>query len=138
MARAQLEACCSDQTLYGDMALLDSRDPGDGATMDYSTGAPTQYCIQDGDKVTTLRVGVNTVGRLPENQVVIRDECVSRRHCAIVVHRSGLCELHDVASKNGTVLNGMKIHAPAKLHPGDKIALCSRQIVFLQQQPAAS
>jgi len=135
-ARARLEASCGHQTLAGDFNLLSERDPGDGATLAYDVACHRRFFVQDGEKLHPLVVGVNSVGRLPDNTVVIRDECVSRRHCAIVVHRDGHCELHDVASKNGTVLNGSKIHGPTRLRPGDKIALCSRNIVFLMQEDA--
>jgi pSer/pThr/pTyr-binding forkhead associated (FHA) protein len=128
-----LEAGCGQLTLAGDLALLGQREAGDGPTIAYELDSTHSYFIQDGERVYPLQLGVNSIGRLPDNSVVIRDECVSRRHCAIVIHRNGMCELHDVASKNGTVVNGKKIHGPTRLHPGDKISLCSRQIVFLVQ-----
>lgn len=138
-ARARLEASCGLQTLSGDLDELSPSDPGDGPTIAFDLAKGCRYFVQDGEKLHPLQVGVNSVGRLPDNTVVIRDECVSRRHCAIVVHRNGCCELHDVASKNGTVLNGNRIHGPTRLRPGDKIALCSRNIVFLvQESPSES
>jgi len=40
---------------------------------------------------------------MPDNDVVLQDAYVSRRHCAILIHLTGeRCELHDIASKNGT------------------------------------
>ena len=33
-----------------------------------------------------LKVGINTVGRSPDNDVVVQDCYISRRHCAILVH----------------------------------------------------
>jgi hypothetical protein len=134
VARARLEASCGTHTLAGDaFELLSDRDAGDGPTVAFDPNTGSRFFVQDGDRLHPLQVGVNSVGRLPDNSVVIRDECVSRRHCAIVVHRNGSCELHDVASKNGTLLNGTRIHGPTRLRPGDKIALCSRNIVFLIQ-----
>ncbi|QEG29459.1 Transcriptional regulatory protein EmbR [Gemmata obscuriglobus] len=73
---------------------------------------------------------MNSIGRLPDNDVVVNDECVSRRHCAIVVHSDLRCELHDVASKNGTILNGRRIPQPTKLQSGDQITLCNRRLTF--------
>jgi hypothetical protein len=137
VARARLEASCGMQTLAGDFDMLSERDPGDGATVAFDPNKACRFFVQDGEKLHPLQLGVNSVGRLPDNTVVIRDECVSRRHCAIVVHRNGTCELHDVASKNGTVLNGSRIHGPTRLRPGDKIALCARNIVFLIQDAPA-
>ena len=120
------------QTLGGDLALLaeaKSHDPdGRTATLVVPTGT---FWVQDGENLYALTTGVNSVGRLSDNSVVIRDECVSRRHCAIVIHRNGNCEIHDVASKNGTLVNGHKINGPTRLKPGDRITLCNRQLVFL-------
>jgi hypothetical protein len=52
-----------------------------------------------------LRVGLNAVGRLPENDIVLARRYVSRRHCVFLVHTDGGCEVHDTASRNGTLVN---------------------------------
>jgi len=132
LARHLLEGQCGDATLGGDQEFLKADESGDGVTILFMGAAPA-YFIQDGDHVHPLKFGINSVGRLPDNSVIIRDECVSRRHCAIVVHKDGSCELHDVASKNGTVLNGSRILHPTRITPGDTITLCSRNIKFLRQ-----
>jgi pSer/pThr/pTyr-binding forkhead associated (FHA) protein len=88
------------------------------------------FYLKDGVNVYPLHLGMNSVGRLPDNDVVIRDECVSRRHCAVVIHHDLRCELHDVASKNGTLLNGKKIPNPTKIQSGDQITLCNRRLTF--------
>ena len=129
-ARKRMELKCGQQTLGGDLGWLADDDSGAGVTR-ASPIANRTFWVQDGERLFTLVIGVNSVGRLPDNSVVLRDECVSRRHCAIVVHRDGSCELHDIASKNGTVLNGARIHGPTKLLPGDKIALCAKHLIFL-------
>src|SRR5262249_44844654 len=59
--------------------------------------------------VSPLKVGLTPIGRMPDNDGVREDASVSRRHCAVLVHAGDVCELHDVASKNGTFLNGQKI-----------------------------
>jgi pSer/pThr/pTyr-binding forkhead associated (FHA) protein len=77
-----------------------------------------------------LKPGLNSIGRMPDNDVVVADPSVSRRHCAIVVHLVRGCELHDTASKNGTFLNGKRIHGPTRLAAGDVIKMCDREITF--------
>lgn len=133
IARQRLEDACGQYTLMGDLAELAAGDPGDGLTATIAPAAlqANTYFLQDGDRLHPLSVGVNSVGRLPDNQVVLRDEHVSRRHCAIVVHRDGRCEVHDVASKNGTLVNGRKIQSPTALKPGDTLLLCTRKLTFL-------
>lgn len=135
-ARQALQAACGSQTIAGDIRLLVAEDRPDALTAappapggPVATGRFTFY-LKDGTNVYPLRLGMNSVGRLPDNDVVIRDECVSRRHCAVLVHTDLRCELHDVASKNGTQLNGKKISGPTRLQSGDQILLCNRKLTF--------
>ena len=135
-ARDALQAACGSQTIAGDLRLLDDERLG-ASTLAAPAGGPGAavagrftFYLKDGSNVYPLHVGMNSVGRLPDNDVVVRDECVSRRHCAIVIHSDLRCELHDVASKNGTILNGKKIPAPSRLQSGDTITLCNRRLTF--------
>jgi FHA domain len=100
-------------------------------------GLETEFCLMDVDCVYPLKFGINTVGRSSENDVVIPDAFVSRRHCAILVHHSTLCELFDTASKNGTFLNGSKIAKATRLRTGDEIRMCDRNYVFISKHDAA-
>lgn len=123
--------------MAGDLRLLNEDDLG-ASTVAAPPGAVVAnpllgrftFYLKDGVNVYPLRVGMNSIGRLPDNDVVIRDECVSRRHCAVLVHSDLRCELHDVASKNGTLLNGKKIPQPTRLQSGDQITLCNRRLTF--------
>ena len=95
--------------------------------------AAVEFWLMDREFIYPLAVGLNTIGRAPENDVVIQDGYVSRRHCAILVHAGRDAELHDTASKNGTFLNGHKISGPTRLHSGDEIRMCDRNLVFVTQ-----
>src|SRR5688500_12437378 len=64
------------------------------------------YWLTDGDYIYPLHTGLNTVGRSPDNDVVVHDGYVSRRHCAVLVHVGRPPEVFDTASKNGTYVNG--------------------------------
>jgi len=90
-----------------------------------------RFWLMDKDAVYPLKIGINTVGRAPDCDVVVQDAFVSRRHCAILVHAGDGCEVHDVASKNGTYLNGNKLAHPTHLRSGDEIRMCDKQFVFL-------
>jgi hypothetical protein len=97
-------------------------------------GAPVpaaKFVLMDRDYTYPLKVGLNTIGRMPDNDVVLADPYVSRRHCAILVHTGNRCELHDIASKNGTFINGNKINGPTPLNSGDQIGMCGKQLVFV-------
>lgn len=135
-AREKLQAACGTHTVAADVRVLSDEDL-EAATIDAnpaSLGKPLAahftFYLKDGTNVYPLHVGMNSVGRLPDNDVVVRDECVSRRHCAVVIHSDLRCELHDVASKNGTILNGKRIPEPTKLQSGDQITLCNRRLTF--------
>jgi pSer/pThr/pTyr-binding forkhead associated (FHA) protein len=90
-----------------------------------------RFWLVDRDIVYALKVGLNTIGRMPDNDVAILDAAISRRHAAIVIHTSDGCELHDTASKNGTYLNGQRIGGPTAIKSGDEIRLCDRSVRFL-------
>lgn len=139
-ARQLLQEACGTGTLAAsDQGLLERDERADCPTVAVpslntppATNTQRLTCyLKDETNVYPLRQGLNSVGRLPENDVVIRDECVSRRHCAVVVHSDFRCELHDVASKNGTLLNGMKIACPTRLQSGDQITLCNKKLTFM-------
>lgn len=80
-----------------------------------------------------LRPGMNTIGRLPDNDIVLEDTWISRRHCVLLLHAGGKCELHDTASRNGTFVNGHLLDKPRCLNRGDRITVCRRLLVFISQ-----
>jgi hypothetical protein len=80
-----------------------------------------------------LRTGLNTIGRLPTNDIVFEEIEVSRRHCAILVHAWGGCELHDTASRNGTFVNGRRVGPPVRLVSGDQVRVCRRLLLFVSE-----
>lgn len=62
-----------------------------------------------------------TLGRAPENDLVLdTDEFASVQHAKVEPRRDGVW-LHDLDSTNGTFLNGSKLTRPRKLTPGDVI-----------------
>jgi hypothetical protein len=94
---------------------------------------PADYWLADQGAIYPLKVGVNTIGRLTDNDVVIPGPYVSRRHCAILVHAEECPELYDIASKNGTFVNGLKLNGSTHLASGDEIRMCDREFVFMSK-----
>jgi hypothetical protein len=131
-AREQLLGSCGQQTL--------SFEPGPADELHAHSQAPANradpgnYWLVDQDGAHHLKVGLNTIGRMPDNDVPVPDGSVSRRHCAIVVHATKGCELYDTASKNGTFINGQKVNGPMPLKAGDQIRLCDRNFVFVASE----
>jgi pSer/pThr/pTyr-binding forkhead associated (FHA) protein len=56
-----------------------------------------------------------TLGRDPGNDIILRDPKVSRHHAEIVFER-GFFVLHDLASANGTYVNGKRIRVAPLTH----------------------
>jgi hypothetical protein len=77
-----------------------------------------------------LRTGLNTIGRISNNDIVFTERTISRRHCVILVHARGACDLHDTASRNGTFVNGQRVRCPVSLHTGDMIQVCKKELCF--------
>jgi pSer/pThr/pTyr-binding forkhead associated (FHA) protein len=66
------------------------------------------------------------VGRDPGCDVVVSDPRASRRH-AQLTFRDGVWVLQDLASKNGTTVNGRRVGRTA-LHAGDIIGLGNQSV----------
>ena len=62
-----------------------------------------------------------TIGRSPDNAIVVDEDLVSREHALIELQREGYV-LHDRGSTNGTYVNGQQIYQHL-LQPGDQIQI---------------
>ena len=56
-----------------------------------------------------------TLGRDPGNDIILRDPKVSRHHAEVVFER-GFFVLHDLASANGTYVNGKRVRVAPLTH----------------------
>jgi pSer/pThr/pTyr-binding forkhead associated (FHA) protein len=70
-----------------------------------------------------------TLGRAIDNDIVIADASVSRRHASIVPQDGGFA-LRDLASQNGTYLRGQRIEDTRPLANGDDVRLGDAPFVF--------
>jgi serine phosphatase RsbU (regulator of sigma subunit) len=84
-----------------------------------------------------LGEGQTVVGRSPECDFVLDVAAISRRH-AVVTRDGGGFFVEDQGSRNGTIVNGVKIGGRTKLNEGDKILICDVLLEFRAQQPAPS
>ncbi|MCK4642493.1 FHA domain-containing protein [bacterium] len=71
-----------------------------------------------------------TVGRAPENNVVIKDNFVSKLHSAFS-ERSGDMYLIDKKSHNGIFVNNLKYRVK-RLHPGDRIKIGKNIFIYYE------
>lgn len=81
------------------------------------------------DAISSIAVGavyplrpVTTIGRLPDNNVVLDSEYVSGNHARIYLKNNAYV-LKDAGSTNGTFLNGVKIDKPVVIKNGDIIGI---------------
>ncbi|RPI88819.1 MAG: FHA domain-containing protein, partial [Spirochaetales bacterium] len=70
-----------------------------------------------------------TIGRDDENAIVIRDDAVSLRH-ARIKEMKGAYYLFDLASDNGTFLNGKKLLRPRPLYDWDELRMGRTLFIF--------
>jgi len=73
------------------------------------------------ETVFNIELAVTSIGRGPRNDIVLEHPTVSRRHAEICFENERYL-LYDIASKNGTRLNGRYIHKE-KLSDGDTIQI---------------
>ncbi|MBT8198053.1 MAG: FHA domain-containing protein [Acidimicrobiia bacterium] len=67
-----------------------------------------------------LADGTTTIGRSPDNGIVLEDVTVSRHHAVAHLDSNGLT-VEDSGSTNGTYVNGERIEGNAILQPGDEV-----------------
>jgi hypothetical protein len=72
------------------------------------------------------------VGRLPDCDLVVDDPSVSKQHAALMWDQSQRrVMVQDLASSNGTTLNGVKVTAAVAIKDGDTIAFGDARFCML-------
>ena len=89
--------------------------------------APSIVC--DGESHAVLR-SPTSVGRLPDNDIVLDDRRVSRHH-AEFLQQGARWIMRDAGSTNGTAVNGQVVKE-AVLKPGDRISLGGLEVTWEQ------
>ena len=118
------------------------RDPrADDATAGLTTRVPVRPAfagagfifssLPDG-RAYPLHRSPTTLGRSPDNDIILDDRRVSRHHAQLVAD-GGLLLLHDLQSANGTWVNGRRI-SEQQLHAGDLVSLGGVEFVFRRGQ----
>ncbi len=77
------------------------------------------------------------IGRELVNDIVISDADVSRKHARLLQQAEGWL-VEDLASTNGTYVNGNRLSAPQRLQPGDQIKLGETIELLFEVLPAAA
>lgn len=85
---------------------------------------------QENNRRYDLCVDATLIGRLAENDIMLADPAVSKRH-AQIREAHGHFTISDLGSASGTYVNGKKLHAPLVLQSSDEITLGDTQLKFI-------
>jgi phosphoserine phosphatase RsbU/P len=83
------------------------------------TSPTLKYADPDGEHFFALRAEKTFIGRSPEQDLVLKESFVSRRH-AVIARQDGGFEIIDEKSSHGTFLNGKRVDR-ANLRSGDTL-----------------
>lgn len=85
---------------------------------------------EEGRRVVPIKGDKITVGKAPGNHVVIsEDDTISRLHAVLEQYPAGWC-VRDLASRNGTLLNGAPVISERVIRSGDEIKVGQTRLVF--------
>jgi pSer/pThr/pTyr-binding forkhead associated (FHA) protein len=77
-----------------------------------------------------------TLGRAPDNDIILEDLKVSRQH-AVIAFTEGRYSITDLESANGTFVNGLRIRESHPLRAEDVISLGDTELTFYEVPPSA-
>ncbi len=74
------------------------------------------------------------IGRSPECNLVLEAGAVSRHH-ALITRDGSDYYIEDLKSRNGTFVNGQRVHEPTLLRENDRIKICDHLFTFHTDRP---
>ena len=94
---------------------------------------PTKYCLSAlkgalKGKEFPLRKALLRIGRMADNDIVLKDDLVSRYHSQISLQGS-IVFIEDLKSKNGTFVNNIRVTRKV-LHPGDMVTIGNTTLIL--------
>ena len=108
-------------SFFGGVSVATTRPGSDAQT--------TTYRLIVGDREIVLPVGEHVLGRSGDASIIVDEAGVSRHHAQITIDAHG-ATLHDLSSKNGTVVNGSAVEGPFTLTDGAIILLGATALTF--------
>ena len=98
-----------------------------------------EYVTQTGErKVCEVGPAGLSVGRASTNDLSFADEMLSRKHCLFQPSGETGVKLSDLASANGTFVNGVQAGSTdVELHEGDVVAAGSQEFTVVGSSPVA-
>jgi len=105
------------------------------STSRHDDSRPMLWLIVEGRQIPLLK-GANVIGRAADAAIRVDGPGISRYHARIHVE-NGQATLEDLASKNGTHLNGRRLSTPEPLDDGNKIGLGGISLTFRITAPGS-
>lgn len=90
----------------------------------------TRFRLQLPGQQIELLPGETRIGRSPTCAVTIEDPLISREHGLIRIS-DNVATYEDLASRNGSRINGKLVYLPIELHHGDIIAIGRHELRFI-------
>lgn len=78
------------------------------------------------------------IGRSPDCDVVLASDSVSRQHAELVAHGDATWSVRDLGSRNGTGVNGVRVHGERPLQPGDVLQIDVFELLYRSEHSALS
>lgn len=93
------------------------------------------YKLIIGDKEIELSPGVTKIGRASDSDIVLEDRRVSSQHAQIELIQ-GKLYIKDLNSRNGTFVNGSRVHKTTELSDGNIIQIITYKFKVKMPEPA--
>lgn len=99
--------------------------------------AKLTFLLEDGQEIVVPLADRVTLGRSEDNDVVVDDERISKRHAELVRNADGSMQVFDSNSTAGTFVNGERVRSQTVRH-GDKLAFGPLVAVFDLEEHASN
>jgi len=76
------------------------------------------------------------VGRRSDNDIPINNVQASRRH-AVLMNLNDDWWINDLGSRNGVIVNGLRLNSARRLRDGDEIRIASQRLIFYNASQSA-
>jgi predicted component of type VI protein secretion system len=89
-----------------------------------------RFRLRHHEQELDLSEGSLSVGRSSSCQLFLDDPLVSRRHAVFIVADKSVT-VEDLQSRNGVLVNGMRIEERTQLQPGDRVLIGSQELTLV-------
>jgi adenylate cyclase len=102
------------------------------ASSDFAFSMSAKFKVFQGDSAPAEKVISNTatIGRTPDNTIVLPGSHVSRQHAIVRCYNAFQYQIMDLGSRNGTFVNDRRVITPVVLDPGSRVRIAEYELFF--------